>query len=256
MNTTNLQLETIELTDNMQTSLLNKMNNNFSKIDEAYGTLKDGLLSKTGKQTISEAINYVGNLSNEINILNTEINTLNSIGNAKSSDIKNGLTALVQGKKITGTAFNTTTTATSGDIVSGKTAYDNNGNLITGTLITETIKKMPTINVELTGSNSTYVGYISGYGAGIDQNGNLVIWAMSSSTSYEHINFDNVSIGAGTINDGWNITSFNDSDPVNLPHACTIIGLSEYSTINVTLNVKAINGTKDYIKVEVTLTGS
>ena len=249
MSTTNLQLETIELTDNMQSNLLNKMNNNFKKIDEAYKVLKEGLLNQTGKETISEAIDYVDDLANERADLISELEEITSLGNATETDIVSGKTAVVKGVEIIGTAFSETTTATSEDIVSGKTAYDNEGNLITGTT-----KKMPTINVELTG-NSTYIAYISGYGAGIDQNGNLVIWATSNSTAYEHFNFVNTSIGAGTIGVGWNITTaYDTADPAEAPHACTITGLQDYTIINISLNASAVDATDDYITIKVTLT--
>lgn len=244
MNTANLQLETIELTDNMQSSLLNKMNNNFKKIDEAYGKLKNKLLVKTDAETLSEAIDYLEDLNETKN----ELDELKSKGDATESDIRSGKTALIQGIEITGTAFGETTTATENDIVVGKTAYDNEGNLITGT-----INKMPTINVELTG-NATYKGYISGYGAGINNDGTLIIWATSNNNAFEHINFVKKSIEIGTINWGWNITSHDTNDAINVPHACTVDGLQDYKTINVTLSADSTNGTYDYVTVNVTLT--
>ena len=208
MATPNLNLQEIELTDNLRTDFVNKINNNMSILDERYGQLVEGLLERTNQTNIEDALNSLDGLY----------------------DVSNA-------------------TATAEDIAKGKTAYINGG-LATGTLL-----KRQTINVELTGNNSTQVGYVSGYGAGIDQNGNLVIWAMSNTTSYEHINFVDTSIGAGTVGNGWNITTgFDTSDAISIPHACTITGLSEYNTINITLNVTGIDGTDDYINVEVTLT--
>lgn len=71
MTTPNLKLETIESTDNIRTSLLEKMNSNFSKIDTGYKSvqekikaLEQALLEKTGKEKIEEAIEYVDNLVN------------------------------------------------------------------------------------------------------------------------------------------------------------------------------------------------
>jgi hypothetical protein len=139
-------------------------------------------------------------------------------------------------------------TATAEDIVNGKTAYINGG------LTIGTLKPRQQINVTLTG-NSTYMGYVSGYGAGIDQNGNLVIWATSNTTNYEHFNFVNTSIGAGKIGVGWNITTaYDTADPAEVPHACTITGLADYSTINIELNVSGVDSTDDYITIKVTLT--
>ena len=255
MSTTNLQLESIELTDNMQTSFLDKMNNNFNKIDEAYGKLKEGLLKQTGKETLNEAINYIDGLANEKNELQIEVNELKSeldrlvsLGDAIETDIKSNKKAVVQGIEITGTAFSEITTATSNDIVSGKTAYDNEGNLITGN-----IKKMPNINITLTG-NSTYMGYISGYGAGIDKDGRIIIWAMSNSTSYENINFVASSIGAGKVASGFGISSHDTGNAANVPHACIVAELSDYDTINITLNASTVNSSYDYVTLQVTLT--
>ena len=52
---------------------------------------------------------------------------------ATASKIFNGETAYVNGEKITGTALATAITATPNNIEKGKTAYNNKGNLITGT---------------------------------------------------------------------------------------------------------------------------
>ncbi len=117
-----------------------------------------------------------------------------------------------------------------------------------------TAKLIPTITVTLTG-NSTYMGYISGYGAGIDQNGVLVIWAMSNSTSYEHIQFTATNI-IGTAQNGWGITSFDTGDPVSVPHACTITGLGSYSNIDITLNASAVNTSSDRVELQVTITAT
>lgn len=151
--------------------------------------------------------------------------------------------------------LNTIGTATASDILSGKVA------LVKGELVTGVGKIRPTINITLdSSSSSTYAGYISGYGAGIDDEGTLIIWAMSNTSSYEHINFVDTSIGIGTIGEGWNITSYDTSDPVSVPHACTVVDLSNdlsnYNTINITLKPTAVNSSYDYITVQVTVTGS
>ena len=209
MATPNLNLQEIELIDNLRTDFVNKINNNMSILDERYGQLVEGLLERTNKGNIEDALNSLDGLY----------------------DVSNA-------------------TATAEDIVKGKTAYINSG-LTAGTLM-----KRQTINVELTGSNATHVGYVSGYGAGTDQNGNLVIWAMSNTTNYEHINFVDTSIGVGTIGVGWNITTaYDTADPANVPHACTITGLKDYTTINITLNVNGVDSTDDYITIEVTVIG-
>ena len=208
MATPNLNLQEIELTDNLRTDFVNKINNNMSILDERYGQLAEGLLERTNQTNIEDALNSLEGLYN--------------VSNA---------------------------TATSGDIAIGKTAYINGG------LAVGTMSPKQQINVELTGANATQVGYVSGYGAGTDQNGNLVIWAMSNSVAYEHFNFVDTSIGAGTVGVGWNITTaYDTADPANVPHACTITGLSEYDIININLNVNGIDATDDYITIEVSLT--
>ena len=118
------------------------------------------------------------------------------------------------------------------------------------------VKAIPKINVTLSGANTTLTGYISGYGAGISDNGTLIIWMTSNTTSYEHFCFINTSIGAGTIKGGWNITAFDTGDPTEVPQACTITGLGNYSTINISLYVADYYASNDYLKVQVTLTAS
>lgn len=130
------------------------------------------------------------------------------------------------------------------NIVSGKSIFGVVGNY--------SPKKQPTINVTLSGD---YSGYISGYGAGIDQNGTLIIWAMSNTTSYEAISFSVSSI-IGTQGNGWGITAFDTSNPASVPYACTITGLSSYTTLNITLNADTRNGSYDYTGISVTVTGS
>ena len=253
----------------MKEDFVNKTNNNMNILDEKYGELKNALLEQTGKATLVEAINYVQSLANQIAFLN-------STGDATASQILSGKKAVVKGQVVTGTipsqGAQTITPSTanktiaSGKYLSGTQTIKGDSNLVASNIIsgktifgvTGNVKPQTVVNVTLdTATNATYAGYISGYGAGIDHNGNLVIWAMSNTTNYEHICFVDTSIGVGTIGQGWNITTeFDTSDGVDIPHACTITGLSAYSTINVTLVPKSGNSTDDYINVQVTVTGS
>lgn len=239
-NTPNLDLEMIEVTDNIKTTFLNKLNSNNTKIDNAYKVLVDNLLENTNKDNLTDAIEEVNNsyiriaeLEQElastiaskdsiINELNIEITRLNGIGDANPTDIVNGKTALVQGQEVIGEYI-----------------------------------KIPKINVTLSGSNSTYVGHISGYWAGINQDGTLIISAMSSSASYEHIYFVATSIDIGTASSGFGINSFDTGDPASVPHSCIVTGIdiSQYEEINVTLNVSGVNSTNDYISIQVTVSG-
>lgn len=130
------------------------------------------------------------------------------------------------------------------NIVSGKSIFG----------VTGSVKKQPTINVTLSGD---YSSQISGYGAGIDQNGTLVIWAMTngSTTTYENVSFTASSI-IGTAGNGWDITSFDTSNPNTVPYACTITGLSSYDTLNITLDASSRSSSYDYTEISVTVTGS
>lgn len=265
--TSNLNLATINMNDNMKDSMI-AMNDNLVKIDLAYGFIADNILEKTGATTITEAVSKIDDLVNA------------SDATATASDIKKNKTAYVGTSKITGTAFGSATNATADTIFKGKRAYLNNGSLITGTalgtqttatnddivvgktaytnggsLLTGTAKKEKVINVELTGTNTTTKGYISGYGAGINQNGVLVIWAMSSSTAYEHIHFNASSIAIGNVGSGFGLQSYNANDIVNSPHACTITDLEDYSVINVGLNIYNANATYDYLTAQVSISG-
>ena len=262
-----LNLNTINMSDNMKDAMI-QMNDNLVKLDLAYGFIADNILEKTGATTITEAVSKIDDLVNA------------SDATATASDIKKNKTAYVGKEKITGTAFGSSTNATASTIFKGKRAYTNAGTLITGTalgtattataddiidgktaytnagtLITGTAKREKTINIELTGTNETTKGYISGYGAGINQNGILVIWAMSSSTAYEHVSFNASNISIGNVGNGFELKSYNANDMVNSPHACTITDLDAYSTINVSLNIYNANTTYDYITAQVSIEG-
>lgn len=282
MATENLNLEAIEPTDNMQTSLLQKMNGNFGKIDTAYGQLRDLLLARTGKNNLKDAIEYVDQLVNAQD------------GTITPDKVVKGYVGYRQFERIEGTAFGETTNGTSADLISGKTLYTNSGELVEGNILnkdglnvefvgslngdnyqiqipengyytTETslvraksdlyadlgITPMPTINVTCDASTT----YIAGYGAGINKDGTMAIWAMTASTGYEHVCFYPTSIGIGTQGYGWNITAWDTGDPVGC-YACTVTGLTSYSTINITLKYNTVQSTYDYVRLDVTITAS
>lgn len=264
MSTVNLGLEEIVLEDTLNGTMLEKTNNNMQKIDAKYGELKNALLQQTGKQTLTEAIDFVGDISNE----NSQ---LKQIGNATASQILKGKTALVQGQTITGVIQNqeaqtiipgtVNKAIPAGKYLSGVQLVKGDLNLIPENIVSGKAifgvsgkaKKQPTINVTLTG---TYASSIGGYGAGIDQNGTLVIWAMSNAINYEHINFVDTAIGSGTIGHGWNITEYDTSDPINVPHACTITGLQNHNNINISLDVSSRSSGYDYLTANVSITVS
>lgn len=268
MATPNLNLQEIVLSDKLRTDFIEKINSNMSKIDKNYGELRDLLFKKTGQTTMESAVAYVDKLVNAQDATATPDKIFNGyvaynglermVGTGLSTPtsvqphlLKNGVTAYDNnGNLITGNAFGIATSATATDIINGKTAYNDAGTLLTGTA-----QRKQIINVTLSG-DSTYITYISGYGAGIDQNGTLVIWAMSNTTSYEHINFTASSIGAGTAGKGFAITSFDTSDPASTPYACTVTGLASYETINVGLKATTVNGSYDYVTLQVTITAS
>lgn len=282
MATPNLGLETIQLSDNMQTSLIEKMNGNISKIDSAYKQLKDLLLEKTGKDNLMDAINYVEKLVNAQDATIT------------ADKIFKGYTGYKGLEKITGTALPTKTDLTEEFALTGLKFYDNEGTLHTGTMTDLSNRSragnasvsgdnyrlaipttgyydtksyltrpktsvlsdlgvipMPTINVTCDASTS----YISDYGAGINNEGVLVMWAMTASTTYEHVYFYPSSIGIGTKGVGWEIISWDTSDPLAC-YACTVTGLSGYSAINVNLKYNSVNSSYDYTRLDVTITGS
>lgn len=240
MSTSNLNLELIELTDTMREAFRNKLNSNMQILDTKYGELISRLELLTGQTTLENALNKVSHMSDTRD------------ANAISSDIISGKTAYVNEQKVTGT-FNgkdsSDADAVASEIVLGKTAYVNNQKIV-GTL-NMSAPTIPVINITLTGSNATY---ISGYGAGIDQNGNLVIWAMSGTSSYEHIYFVASNV-IGTKGAGWDKTNFDTSDPINIPHACTLTDVVGYNIINITLNASAVSSSSDYVKLDVTVTG-
>lgn len=265
MATTNMNLDEIVSTDKISSDFLQKINSNMQKIDTKYGELKNALLQQTGKNTLAEAIAYIQTLADTL--LSYE-----NAGNATASQILAGASAIVKGTLVTGTIPSqpaqtitpgtTNKTIDSGKYLSGVQTIKGDSNLVAENIIqnksifgvTGIAKKIPNITVNVTGS---YASYISGCGAGINQNGTLIIWAMSNAAKCEHINFVVSSI-IGTEGAGWNITDFNANDPINVPHACTLTGVSNngFSNIVVTLNASSINTSYDYIIVETTVTGS
>lgn len=263
MSTQNINLEKIILADTINGSMLEKINNNMQKIDEKYGELKNSLLEQTGKTTLAEAIVHVQTLANQLAFFNSN-------GDATVSDILSGKLAVVNGEIVIGaipllgeqTIVPTTTNRTiaSGQYLSGVQTIQGDANLIPENIVSGksifgvngNARKIQNIEVTLSGS---YASQISGYGAGIDQKGTLVIWAMSNTTNYEHINFVAHSV-VGTKQSGWDVTDFDTADPIGVPHACTIADLSEYSSISVVLNASSRSSAYDYTTIQVTITGS
>lgn len=191
MITPNLGLESIELADNMQTSLLQKMNSNFTKIDEAYKTLVDGLMVKTGKENLQEAIEYYDEMCKKIDEMQEKI-------------------------------------------------VDYEGRIL------------PKLNVTL---NGTYSNSIDGYGAGINHNGEIVIWASSSNTSYENIKFISNSIEIGELGKYWGVNPNTSSNIASIPHACTLTNIDlSIRQINIDLEARLADTTYDYINIFVTVT--
>lgn len=284
MSTTNLNLDTIETTDSIQNAFLTKMNSNMQKLDSVFGMLKTRLLQKTGKDNLSDAIAYIDQLVNAQD------------GTITADKVFNGYIGYAGTNKITGTALATPSVGGANTILAGNKLYTSDGTLLEGNIVNKTgvstsasgsvsgddyrlqipsagyytmtsyltrakssvlndlnVTVIPTINVTLTGG---YAEYISGYGAGINKDGVLVIWAMSNASPYEHIKFSDTSIGAGTIGVGWNLGGFDTADPVDVPHACTVTGLANKTTIDITLNAYTNNTTSDYVLLNVTLTAS
>ena len=91
----------------------------------------------SGTQTIKGDANLVAaNIKSGVSIFGVSGSSAvvdTSDADATAAKIFNGVTAYVNGTKVTGTALATASTATAARIRSGYKAYDNNGNLITGT---------------------------------------------------------------------------------------------------------------------------
>lgn len=184
MITSNLGLETIEATDKIQTSLLQKMNNNFQKIKEGYDNaynvfkeIEERIIIKTGKDNLQEAMDY----------------------------------------------------------------------------FEESISyKVPTLNVELTGS---YTNYIGNYGAIINKDGELVIWALGNSSAYDHVYFVASSLATGTKKAGWDVYPYGTSDSASILHSCMLENVDiTLNSINIRLNADAIDSSYDYVRLSVTIT--
>lgn len=98
-NTFNLNLEEINANDTIKTDFIEKLNNNMSKLDDAFGLLKLKLMNKTEKTNLNDAIDeFVSAEDSRI-----EMERMASIGDALPEDILYGKTACVQGQEVTGT---------------------------------------------------------------------------------------------------------------------------------------------------------
>lgn len=282
MATENLDLEKIELADNMQTSLLEKMNGNFEKIDTAYKQLKDLLIAKTGKDNLAEAIDYVDELVNAQD------------GTITADKVFSGYVGYKGKERIVGTALASGTTITPDLALAGYTYYDGGGNYKTGTMpnkantssaangsvsgdnyrlqvpttaryATNSYLTRPKASVladlgassmpKITFSGAVSSTYASAQGWAYNPNGTLVIYVVTNNGSYEHAYFTASSI-VGTKGVGWDITVWDTSDPVDVCYACTVTGLSSYTTLNITLTTGSTSSGNDSFGVNVTITGS
>lgn len=263
MPTTNLGLKEIILDDRLKNEFIEKLNFNMQKVDEKYGELKASLLKQTNKNTLAEAIDYVQDLADKIS-------SLKAVGTATASQILAGKSAMVKGTVITGsipslgaqtiTPSTSNKTIASGQYLSGVQTIQGDANLVASNIlsgksifgVTGNVKKQPTINITLSGD---YASQISGYGAGIDQNGNLVIWAMTNTTTYEAVSFSFGDGNPGSKGVGWDITSFDTSNPSNVPYACTVTGLNNYTLLNISLYAESRNASYDYTGIRVVFSG-
>ena len=111
------------------------------------------------------------------------------------------------------------------------------------------------ISSTTTGTNSN-TQYIDSYGTGFDSEGRLIIWVKSNDNNYENICFLLSDSSNGTKYTGYDVayTSFKTSafGPV---FACITDDLSEYSSLDITLDVTTRHSSYDVLQITVIITG-
>ena len=108
----------------------------------------------------------------------------------------------------------------------------------------------PPIIFNATGS---YLGNFAEYGAYFNNMGDLVIYVIPSSTSYENVKFVAGTQFIGVKWFGWDQTSFSNSCPGYIPHCCFIRGVVNCKCLSVTINTTAQDATNDYTTVTVSV---
>lgn len=107
------------------------------------------------KQALQENNIDLQSLLDAVNELPDQVSLPTLSNPASPSEILNGYEAIgADGAVIEGTALETASTATAADIMSGKTAYDNLGNLLTGTAAKGYSMKTGSVSISSFGTQS------------------------------------------------------------------------------------------------------
>jgi len=254
MSTPNLGLEEIIITDNIQSSLLEKMNKNLEIIDKKYGELIDLLIEKTGTTSLVDAVSYVDKLPDTVDATATELNILS------------GYTAYVNRAKVIGKMLNKSNTSSTAQGVADEAEYKlkipANGYYNTGSflarsreLVLDDLGIYSVNSFSITGTYATSTYYTAaGSGYAVLPNGNVIIFIQGgTSTSYEHIYFNLTSNTANVTKvAGWDISSWDTGDPTKVIYACIIGGIT--GKIDISINLSTVNSSYDYVRADVTIT--
>ena len=108
----------------------------------------------------------------------------------------------------------------------------------------------PAIILNASGTN---LQQIYDFGAYFNELGDLVIYAMTSSTSYENIKFTAGTQFIGSKWMGWDQSTFYNAGPAYEPYNCYVRGLSDKKCLAITLVADVVDDTNDYVTITVSI---
>lgn len=142
------------------------------------------------------------------------------------------------------------TTATTDDIMLGKTAYIN-GNKVTGTYSDGIMPLVNNITVSGSYSDASYQTYA---GAFYERDGKVaIIMKSGTTTAYENLNFSLASAPAGVSLAGQSVCNYS-SATAGQYYVAVLTGIT--SKVDISIHMSSRNSTYDYVQCAMTITES
>lgn len=139
------------------------------------------------------------------------------------------------------------TTATTEDIMLGKTAYIN-GSKVTGTYADGIVPLVNSISVSGTYSDSTYQTYAGAFYA---QDGKVaLIMKSGTSTTYENLNFSLASAPAGVSLSDQSVCTYSSANAGQY-YVAILTGITK--KVNISIDMSSRNSSSDYVQCAITI---